>query len=171
MFREGTLCADDKAFFLRVRDVVEAAVSDAAFPVGTQKLRRTQGIALAGDPVKTVEVLAQRYALNDTERSGVLRHLVTGGDLSGYGLVNAVTHFAQEVEDYDRASEFEALGGRLIDAAGRSPDRPTSPIDSDISASVDSSHSMIARMTFSNQGSSRMSTIAQTSVQTRRPQP
>lgn len=115
VFKEDTLCADDKAFFLRVRDVVEAAISEASFRAATQKFQRTQGIPLVGDPVKAVEVLAQRYVLNDTERSGVLRHLVTGGDLSGYGLVNAVTHFSQEVEDYDRASEFEALGGKLID--------------------------------------------------------
>lgn len=115
VFKEDTLCADDKAFFLRVRDVVEAAISEASFRAATQKFQRTQGIPLVGDPVKTVEVLAQRYVLNDTERSGVLRHLVTGGDLSGYGLVNAVTHFSQEVADYDRASEFEALGGKLID--------------------------------------------------------
>ena len=60
-------------------------------------------------------MLANRYTLNDTERAGVLRHLITAGDLSGYGLVNAVTHYSQEVEDYDRATEFEALGGRLIE--------------------------------------------------------
>ena len=65
--------------------------------------------------MKTVEVLANRYTLNETERSGVLRHLIVEGDLSAYGLVNAVTHYSQEVEDYDRATEFEALGGRLID--------------------------------------------------------
>jgi hypothetical protein len=53
--------------------------------------------------------------LNDSERAGVLRHLIAEGQLSGYGLVNAVTHYSQEVEDYDRATEFEALGGRLID--------------------------------------------------------
>ena len=35
--------------------------------------------------------------------------------MSGYGLVNAVTHYSQQVEDYDRATEFEALGGRLIE--------------------------------------------------------
>ncbi len=45
----------------------------------------------------------------------MLRHLIAEGDLSGYGLVNAVTHFSQEVEDYDRATEFEALGGKLIE--------------------------------------------------------
>jgi hypothetical protein len=54
---------------------------------------------------------------HDAERSGVLRHLISQGDLSGYGLVNAVTHFSQEPEDYDRATEFEALGGKLIELA------------------------------------------------------
>ncbi len=45
----------------------------------------------------------------------VLRHLIVQRDLSAYGLVNAVTYFSQDAEDYDRATEFEALGGRLID--------------------------------------------------------
>jgi hypothetical protein len=70
---------------------------------------------LTGDPVKAVEVLANRYTLNDTERAGVLRHLIVEGDLSAYGLVNAVTHYSQEVTDYDRATDFEALGGKLIE--------------------------------------------------------
>ena len=39
------------------------------------------------------------------------------GDLSGFGLVNAVTHYSQDVDDYDRATDFEALGGKLIELA------------------------------------------------------
>ena len=115
VFRDDTLAADDKAFFLKVRDVVEAAVSEATFRQIAQKLQKARGIRLTGDPVKSVEVLANRYALNDSERSGVLRHLIAEGDLSAYGLVNAVTHYSHEVEGYDRATEFEALGGRLIE--------------------------------------------------------
>lgn len=117
VYQEDTLRADDQAFFLKVRDVVQAAVSEATFRQTAQKLQKTLNIPLLGDPVKTVEVLAQRYTLNDNERAGVLRHLIEEGQLSGYGLVNAVTHYSQEVEDYDRATEFEALGGRLIDLA------------------------------------------------------
>ena len=115
VFKDDTLRADDKAFFLKVRDVVQAAVSATTFLQAAQKMQSTLGISLVGDPVKTVEVLAQRYALNDSERVGVLRHLISEGDLSGYGLVNAVTHYSQEVEDYDRATEFEGLGGKLIE--------------------------------------------------------
>ena len=115
VYQDDTLRADDKAFFLKVRDVVQAAVSEATFLKTAHKLQKTLKIPLVGDPVKTVEVLAQRYTLNDAERAGVLRALVSGADLSGYGLVNAVTHFSQELEDYDRATEFEALGGKLIE--------------------------------------------------------
>jgi hypothetical protein len=117
VFKDDTLAADDRAFFLKVRDVVEAAVSEATFRQVAMKLQKTRGLRLTGDPVKTVEVLANRYSLNDTERAGVLRHLIVEGDLSGYGLVNAVTHYSQDVEDYDRATEFEALGGKLIELA------------------------------------------------------
>src|SRR6202171_2641938 len=114
VFKDDTLRADDTAFFLKVRDVVEAAVSEATFRLVTGKMQKTMGIRLNGDPVKSVEVLADRYLLNDNERAGVLRHLISGGDLSGYGLVNAVTHYSEEVEDYDRATEFAAIGGKLI---------------------------------------------------------
>jgi hypothetical protein len=117
VYQDDALQADDQAFFLKVRDVVQAAISEVTFRQAAQKMQRTLGIPLTGDPVQTVQVLAQRYTLNDGERAGVLRHLVSGGDLSGYGLVNAVTHYSQEVADYDRATEFEALGGKLIELA------------------------------------------------------
>lgn len=115
VYQEDTLQADDRAFFLKVRDVVQDVVAETSFLDAARKMQKTMGIRLSGDPVKSVEVLASRYDLNEGEHSGVLRHLVEGGDLSGYGLVNAVTHYSQEVEDYDRATEFEEIGGRLIE--------------------------------------------------------
>jgi hypothetical protein len=47
----------------------------------------------------------------------VLRHLIVEGDLSAYGLGNAVTNYSQDVGGYDRATEFKALGGKLIELA------------------------------------------------------
>ena len=115
VFKDDTLQADDRAFFLRVRDTVAAAVSEATLRTLGEKLRKTRELWVAGDPVKSVEVLAQRHALTDGERSGVLRSLFEGGELTGYGLVNAVTRYAQQAPDYDRATELEALGGRLAE--------------------------------------------------------
>ncbi|AXA91319.1 DUF932 domain-containing protein [Massilia sp. YMA4] len=114
LYKEDTLQADDRAILLKVRDMVEAAVSDVTFRLIVDKLRRTAGIKLADDPVKSVEVLAHRFALSEDERSGVLRSLIEGSQLSGYGLVNAVTSYSQDVLDYDRATELETVGGRLV---------------------------------------------------------
>lgn len=115
VFQDDTLAAEDVAFYLKVRDVVQAAVSQATFEQVAAKMRSTLGIKLAGDPVKAVEKLAVRYLLNEQERSGVLRHLIIGADMSGFGLVNAVTHYAQDVESYDRATDLEQLGGRMLE--------------------------------------------------------
>ena len=73
---------------------------------------------LAQDPDNPpVGYMAQvlRNKLTDSMREQGAEKRV--GDLSGYGLVNAVTHYSQDVEDYDRATEFEALGGKLIELA------------------------------------------------------
>jgi hypothetical protein len=86
-YRDDTLAADDRAFFLKVRDVVEAAVSETTLRQIALKMRKTREIPLTGAPV---EVLANRYTLNDTERAGVLRHLIVEGDLTAYGLVMSV---------------------------------------------------------------------------------
>ena len=51
---------------------------------------------------------------NQSEQSGVLTHLIQGGDLSAYGLMNAVTRTSQDLENYDRATEFEAMGSQVL---------------------------------------------------------
>lgn len=119
VFKDDTVLADDRAFFLKVRDVVEATVSETMLRLTGEKMRRASGIPITGDPVKSVDVLAQKFTLNEGERTGVLRHLIQEGDLTGFGLVNAVTHFAEDVESYDRATEFEQLGGRLLDLSAK----------------------------------------------------
>lgn len=114
LFQDDTLQADDLAFFLKVRDMVQAALSEATFRHFASSMQRTMGIPITGDPVKSVEVLSKRFSLSEDERGGVLRHLINGGELSAYGLVNAVTRFSQDVENYDRATDLETVGGHLI---------------------------------------------------------
>jgi hypothetical protein len=93
--------------------------SEATFELMSKKLRKTIGIKMVGNPAKAVEVMANRYSLNETESAGVLRHLFGERELTGYSLVNAVTGYSQEVECYDRATEFEELGGgKLLELSG-----------------------------------------------------
>ena len=64
---------------------------------------------------KAVEVLSNRLSLTQDEQSSVLRHLIEGGDLSQYGLINAVTRAAEDAKSYDRATELEMAGATVLD--------------------------------------------------------
>jgi len=115
VLQADTLLADDKAQLLVIRDTMKAALDPANFQKWVAKVQGTTQDMLGADLGKVVEVLADTFTLNDTERQGVLRHLAAGGDLSRYGLVNAVTRLAEDADTYDRATELETLGGRIID--------------------------------------------------------
>jgi hypothetical protein len=107
--------ADDKALLLKVRDTVAATLDRNRFDAWTRKIQSTTGEAIEGDVPAAVEVLAKTLSLRQDEKSSVLRHLIEGADLSRFGLMNAVTRAAEDVESYDRATELEALGGAVVD--------------------------------------------------------
>lgn len=115
LYSDATLEADDKAYFLKVQDIVRAAVDETKFALTVDKLRASMEISTANNPVETVEILGDRYLLNKNERGSILRHFIKGNDLSHYGLVNAVTRASQDIEDYNRATELERIGGVLLE--------------------------------------------------------
>jgi hypothetical protein len=112
---QETLQADDKAFMLKARDVVQAAFNEKVFDSHVDKLRDTTDRQITGKVVKAVEVLGQTTGLLQNEQEGILNKLISGADLSQYGMVQAVTAYSQDVDSYDRASELEELGGKIVD--------------------------------------------------------
>lgn len=114
-FRDETRLADDRAFFLKVQDAVGAMFDPKRFESRLLQYRDAGERPITADPVAVVEQVADRYALVQEERSSVLRHLIQGGDLSEWGLANAITRTAEDAKDYDRASELESFGGKVIE--------------------------------------------------------
>jgi hypothetical protein len=114
LFSDETRKADDRAFFMKVRDVLKNMLSAEVFGKILADAEEAASRAITGDPVKAIEVVAKKFSLTDGERGGVLRHLVNYGDLSQWGVSQAVTRYAQDVENYDRATDFEKLGGDII---------------------------------------------------------
>jgi len=115
MLTDETLRADDTVFLLKARDVVQATLSETTFQKLLGKMKEAAGEKIEGDPAKAVEVLAEVLTLNETEKGGVLRHLIEGGDLSRWGIANAVTRAAQDLDSYDRSDELEGFGGRIVE--------------------------------------------------------
>ena len=114
LYSEATLAQDDRAFFMKVQDVVRAAVDEAKFSLTVDKLREATQIPLKHEPVKAVEVLADKFQLTENERGDILRQLFMGGDSSRYGLVNAVTAASKIAKTYERATDLERIGGEIL---------------------------------------------------------
>jgi len=115
MLTDETLRADDHAFMLKARDIVQAVLSQATFDKLLGKMKEAAGEKIVGDPAKAVEVLGEVLTLSGEEQGSVLRHLIEGGDLSRWGIANAVTRTAQDSESYDRSDELEAFGGKIVE--------------------------------------------------------
>jgi hypothetical protein len=114
-FRDATRRADDRAFWMKVRDVVSGAFRKDVFDRVVDKMRNVVDAEIVGDVARVVEVVQEKYQLNDGERSGILTHLIKEGDLTQYGLVNAITRYSQDIVDYDRATDIERLGGVVLE--------------------------------------------------------
>jgi len=118
-FKDDTRRADDKAFFLKVRDMVDAVLSPKGFHKILDDIRTKAGMKIEGKLDKVVEVTAKKLYLTEGERDSALKNLIEGGDLSAWGLANAVTRIAHTTEDYDRSVELERMGGRIIELPKR----------------------------------------------------
>ncbi len=114
IWSDETRQADDNAFFLAIRDSIKAVATEDQFDRAVEDFRQAADRQIVAPIDRTIERLADAYQLKDTEREGVLRHLIAGGDLSQWGLASAVTRLAGDLKDYDRSTDLEAMGGRLV---------------------------------------------------------
>ena len=113
LYSDETLRLDDEAFFAKCRDTVKAVLNEAVFEQIVQQMKDLSEIRLAGDPVAQVEEITKRHSLTEAEGGSMLAALVEGGDLTGWGYVNAITQTARDLDDADRRTELEALAGKL----------------------------------------------------------
>src|SRR6266851_4483397 len=113
-YRDDTVRARNEATVLEMRDLIRSALSEAVFGKIVDSLREAAGIRILGDPIKTVKQLQARFNLTNDERGSVLRALVEGGNLSMWGLANALTRIDEEAPTYDRATDLEMIGGQVL---------------------------------------------------------
>lgn len=112
---DETLKASDKVDLMMVRDAVKHALSVESFEKWVGKIQDSTEQRVTGNVAKAIEVLSNKLTLSSVEGDSILKHLIEGGDISRYGLMNAVTRTAEDAVSYDRATELEAYGQRVID--------------------------------------------------------
>ena len=114
LYSDETLEAEDKAFMLKLRDATMAAIEESRFVQVVDKLKEAAGIPIKGNVQEVVELTGREFGITQDEQNGIFKYLVEGGDLSLYGLTNAVTRASQDVESYDRATALEGIGWQIM---------------------------------------------------------
>ncbi len=107
---------EDETILSQVTDVMHAIASPEFVGKMGDKLRSLKEGSTIAHPVPAIELLAKEHNLTKPESDQVLQNLIEDRDYSRWGIVNAVTKVANvEAVDYDRASDIELLGSKLID--------------------------------------------------------
>lgn len=113
LYSDETMEAEDKAFLLKLRDTTIAAIDEACFAQVVGRLQESMAVPITGKVQDVVQLTSQSYGINADEQEGILKYLIEGGDLSLYGLSNAVTRASQDVASYDRATALEGIGWQV----------------------------------------------------------
>jgi hypothetical protein len=105
----------DEALWRQVGDIVRAAFDRARFDSLCEKIEATAEDKIEGDVVQVVSFASKRLGFTETEGVKVRDELIRSADLTRFGLYNAVTRVSADLDDYDKASDWERIGGQIID--------------------------------------------------------
>lgn len=115
LLSDKTRLLTDAATWSQIADVIRGAFDRARFDALCDTIEGSTQNKIEGDIIKVVELTSKKFGFVEDERNSVLQHLIQGGDLTQYGLSNAITRTAEDLEDYGRSTDFERLGGQIIE--------------------------------------------------------
>jgi hypothetical protein len=108
--------ADDKAFWLRVRDITNAAFDVDVFKATVSKMNVAAGQEIKTDDLPAVvEIVTREEDIPERVSKLIEGNLIKGKDFTRWGLVNAVTAAANVESDYEVATHLERTGGKILD--------------------------------------------------------
>lgn len=113
-FKDDTLLADDTAFLKKLRDVVTAAAGEIQFNNLVEDMKEATERQVE-NPQAAISEVTKKFGLNDEDNAGLMSHFIQGGDISQWGIANALTRYSQDVDDYDKATDLERAGGQIIE--------------------------------------------------------
>jgi hypothetical protein len=119
LYSDETLKRADELFLMKIKDLVRAACSETIFNKVLERLQASTNDRVES-PKKAIEMLAKTIELTEQESDGVLNHFILSGDFSRFGMVQAVTRYAQDPDDYHQAHRLELLGSTVLNLPAHS---------------------------------------------------
>lgn len=115
-YKPETIEADSRAFALQVRDTVVHAFDKKQFDAELEKYNTAaRNQVNPGRIDDVIQNVTKRYSLQVDEGKEILGRFIQGGDLSQWGVAQAVTNLANDRESYERSTSLEKIGGAIID--------------------------------------------------------
>jgi len=115
-WKSDTIEMDMKSFNLQIRDVIHDVLSQETFNKLLLTAKTAKDAAIPATSIEPlIEEVTKRYQFGDDSKGSILASMIDGGDLSRWGLVNAVTAQAHNIEDYDRSVDYQRAGGELLE--------------------------------------------------------
>ena len=124
LFSDNTKILDDIAYFAKVQEIVKMAVNETKFQQQVIAMQKAIGVPINPMVITpVVEELGKTYALSKNEQEMVVQNFLLGdtadngnhiAHFNQFGVANAVTRTANNVESYERAVELERIGGSVL---------------------------------------------------------
>jgi hypothetical protein len=104
---------EDRLLWMKIKELIHGCLTEAVFFKTLETMKQSTEMKLEL-PEKSLELVTKKMGLFEGERADVLKHLIQGGDLSSWGMGNAITRAAHDVDSYDRATELEGIGYQVM---------------------------------------------------------
>lgn len=100
----------------KTRDALSTFLSQAWLDRKIAEIEQTAGVEVK-KPEETIKQVTSALRYTQSQQDSILRMFIKGGDTTAFGVVQAVTAAAQEVEDADVAADMEADALRVLELA------------------------------------------------------
>lgn len=115
LLSDSTIRKEDQLIIDKMRDVVTGMADTNRFRELMGTLTESTQAALP-NPIAATEILGKNLSLTEGELVTVKNEMIQGGDSTMWGLTNALTATAREL-DFERKSELELAAGTLLENA------------------------------------------------------
>jgi hypothetical protein len=105
----------DELLWSEVKDLVRATFDREKFMEMMARMN-----AAANDPIEkpidAVAEVASKYSISEQAQQDIINNLITGGDPTRWGLINAVTATAHGIDSTEEQQRIQRIGGQMLEA-------------------------------------------------------